>query len=222
MPLLTARDANNVSVFPHPGFLVAVDHRRGRAQALVRVPEDGDEGSSLTPVLQAVLGLAAPDHGALMLHAASLMLSGGGYLFAGSSGSGKSTVAGSADTGAVLSDDGSWCEYTGGCFALFPTPFSQANPPPRPPDPAPLARVLFLKQGGDDRIVDLSPGRAMTMLLFNHIHFFRFMGRRAARKAFALAGDICAGHPASTLVFTRDFNPVPFFRGISNESKKAV
>ena len=60
----------------------------------------------------------------------------------------------------------------------------------------------------------------MTMLLLNHIHFFRFMASRTAAKAFELAGEICARHPVSTLVCTRGFNPKTFFEGIAVEGKR--
>ncbi len=221
-PLLAAFDTGHVSVIPRPGFLVAVDHRIGRADVLVRTEQDWDWGPSLEPVLQGVLALFAPDYGALMLHAASLVLDGDGYLFAGNSGAGKSTIAGSVDPGLVLSDDGSWCSQNDGTFSLFPTPFSQIDLTSKIMGPAPLKRILFLKKGTENRIADLSPGRAMTMLLSNHIHFFRFMGHEPATRAFGLAGEICRKHPVSTLVFTRDFDPRPFFGGITDEAKKAV
>ncbi len=127
LPLLADLDSGDVSVIPHPCFLVVVDHRLRQAEALVRVEEDSDGESPLTPVLQGLLAVCAPDFGALMLHAASLVLDGAGYLCVGSSGAGKSTIA-AADPGAVLSDDGSWCSQTGGTFSLFPTPFSQIAP----------------------------------------------------------------------------------------------
>jgi len=222
LPGLSAYDTGDVSVFPHPGFIVTVDHRLGQATALVMEGEQPDEGSSLIAVLQAALGLSAPDHGALMLHAASLVVDGGGYLFAGSSGAGKTTVSGSVPRRTVLSDDGSWCGHTDAGFSLFPTPFSQIDPGPDFEGPAPLRRILFLQQGPEDKTIALSPGRAMTMLLLNHIHFFRFMGQRAAKKAFDLTGDICERHPISTLVFTRDFDPTSFFGETIDERQEAV
>ncbi len=222
LPLLAAFGAGDVSVIPRAGFIVAVDHRLGRADALVKVEEDWDRESSLTPVLQGVLALCAPDYGALMLHAASLVLDGDGYLFVGNSGAGKSTIARAVDPGLVLSDDGSWCSQNGGTSSLFPTPFSQVDPVHKPAGPAPLTRILFLEKGSENRIADLSPGRALSMLLSNHIHFFRFMGHKPAARAFNLAGELCRRHPVSTLVFARDFDPKPFFRGIADETKKAV
>ncbi len=187
--------------------------------ALVRIRKGRDEGLSLTPVIQAVLGLSAPDHGALMLHAASVALLGG-RLFIGGSGAGKSTVAGSAEPGTVLSDDGSWCGFTGGRFQLYPTPFSQIDPAPKPPAPVPLTHVYFLEQSGDNRIVDISPGRAMTMLLRNHIHFFRFMGPRTAAKAFELAGEICARTPSQPSYVRADLILKPFLKGLPVEGKR--
>lgn len=220
LPLLAEFEDADVSVVPHPGFILTVDHRAGRAEALVKAPP-GIE-TPLTTVLQAVLALLAPDHGALMLHAASLALGGGGYLFIGNSGAGKSTIAGAAKPGLVLSDDGSWCGRGDSGFFLFPTPFSQIDPGPGSVNPVALARVLFIRQGADNRIAALSPSRAMTALLLNQIHFFRFMGRRPAEKAFALAGEICTRYPVATLVFNRGFNPESFFRGVTDERKKAV
>lgn len=221
LPLLSESDPEDLSVFPSNSFLVAVDHRLGLAHALVRVKRNRDEGVFLAPVIQAVLALCAPDHGALMLHAASLSLLGG-RLFIGASGVGKSTIAASARPGKLFSDDGSWCGRAGGRFMLYPTPFSQVDPIPSPPGPAPLAHVYFLEQGSEDRVVDLSPGRALSMLLRNHIHFFRFMGRRTAAQGFDLAGEICMKHPVSSLAFTRSFDPVLFFGKIAGKRKRAV
>jgi hypothetical protein len=220
MPLLAAFGTGDISVIPHPGFLLAVDHRLGHADAVVKVEDGWDGESSLLLLLQGVLALCAPDYGALMIHAASLALGGAGYLFVGGSGAGKSTIAASAGSEGVLSDDGSWCSKGDGGFSLFPTPFSQTDPAPGVGGPVPLKRILFLEKGVDNRLVDISPGRAMIMLLSNHIHFFRFMGRHAALKAFDLVVDLFRGSPASTLVFTKDFMSIPFFRGVADERKR--
>ncbi len=222
LPMPEGPDAEHVSVIPYPGFLLTVDHRAGRTEALVRIADGRDRDASLIPALQGALALCAPDHGALMLHAASLVIDGGGYLFIGKSGAGKSTVAGAVDPAMVLSDDGSWCARDDAGYALFPTPFCQLDREPAAMSPVPLAGMFFLEQGAEDRIIDMSPGRAMTMLLTNHIHFFRFMSREPAERAFRIVEDLCRRCPASTLVFTRDFNPNRFFRMAAHERKKAV
>jgi hypothetical protein len=222
LPLPEGPDCEHVSVIPYPGFLLTVDHRTGRAEALVRIADGRDRDASLIPALQGALALCAPDHGALMLHAASLVIDGGGYLFIGNSGAGKSTIAGAVDPAMVLSDDGSWCARTDTGYALFPTPFCQLDHEPAARSSVPLVGMFFLEQGAQDRIVELSPGRAMTMLLSNYIHFFRFMSRGPARRAFRIVEDLCRRCPASTLVFTRDFNPNHFFRTLAHERKEAV
>jgi hypothetical protein len=219
---LAAFDTGHVSVIPHPAFLVTVDHRMGRVDALVKVEEDEDGKSSLVPVLQGALAVCAPDYGALMLHAASLAVDGNGYLFVGNSGAGKSTVAASVDPGSVLSDDGSWCSRTDGRFSLFATPFSQVDASPRPESRAPLKHIFFLEKGTGNRAADLSPGRAMAMLLSNHVHFFRFMGRETAVRAFELAAELCRKHRAFILTSTRNFKPSDFIRGMESEEQKAV
>jgi hypothetical protein len=212
----------DLSIIPQKQFLLLVDHATGRGHALIKGQDTDEYVISLMKALQGAVSLVAPDYGALMLHASSLAIDGWGYLFVGASGAGKSTIASTAGAQSVLSDDGSWCCRTDGGFSLFPTPFSQLDPDPKAGGSAPLKRILFLEKGTEDRIADLSPGRAMVMLLSNHIHFLRFMGRGPALTAFGLAGEICRRHPVSTLVFTRDFDPKPFFREIADESKKAV
>jgi hypothetical protein len=221
-PHLAAFDSGHVSVIPHPAFLITVDHRYGRADALVKVEGDENGDSSLEPVLQGALAVCAPDYGALMLHAASLVVDGNGYLFVGNSGAGKSTIAAAVAPGSVLSDDGSWCSRTDGIFSLFATPFSQIDVSPRRENRAPLKHIFFLEKGTENRVADLSPGRAMAMLLSNHVHYFRFMGREAAVRAFRLAEELCRKHRASTLTFTRNFKPSAFIRGMGDAEKKAV
>ena len=222
LPILSRFDGGAVSVIPRRGLLLAVDHTTGHGEVVVKGTDEQALIPSLVNALQGVLALCAPDHGALMLHASSLAFDGGGYLFLGGSGAGKSTIAASVPPETALSDDGSWCRRDDGAFFLFPTPFSQINPGPASTVRAPLMRALFLEKSGRNYVAELSRGRAMTMLLLNHIHFFRFMYREGALRAFGLVGDLCRTHPFSTLFFSRNFNPIPFFRETADERKEAV
>jgi len=61
--------------------------------------------------------------GGVLLHAASLVVEGKGYLFMGASGSGKSTLAATSRLGEVLSDDLSLVRRHGGRFMVAGTPF---------------------------------------------------------------------------------------------------
>ncbi len=212
--LLSRFCRGGVSVIPQGGFLLAVDHRSGYGEVFVKRREEGGLVPSFMSALQGALGLCASYHDALMLHASSLAIDGRGFVFIGASGAGKTTIASSVAPEAVLSDDGSWCSRMGGRFYLYRTPFSQIDTGPPLADRTPLDRLLFLGKSEHNYIAGLSPGRAMTMLLLNHIHFFRYMDREGAFKAFGLVEELCRKNRAFTLFFNRSFNPMSFFRGI--------
>jgi hypothetical protein len=215
--LLSGFDAGEVSVIPQPGLLLGVDHARGYGEALIRGEDEDDLVASLTNALQAAVSLWAPQRGGVMLHASSVVIDGGGYAFVGGSGAGKSTVVGSVRPDKILSDDGSFCSHADGVFYLSPTPFSRMEAGSGGADRAPLKKVLFLEKDIDDYITDYSRGRAMTTILLNHIHFFRYMCGRSALLTFDIIGRLCGCVPVHSLHFTRQFDPVSFFGGSAHE-----
>ena len=148
---LSAGDSEDVSVFMSSSFLVAVDHRLGRAARPREDQEGTRQGLSLTPVIQAVLGLSAPDHGALMLHAASVALLGG-RLFIGGSGAGKSTIAGSVGAGDGIIGRRVMVRIYRRAVPALPHPVFSDRPGRRSrPTRSPSTHVLFLEQGGDNQ-----------------------------------------------------------------------
>jgi len=65
----------------------------------------------------------AVDEGGVLLHGASLVRQGRGYVFVGASGSGKSTLAETSKEGEVLSDDLTLVRRESGTYVVHGTPF---------------------------------------------------------------------------------------------------
>lgn len=106
--------------------------------------------------------------GGCVLHSAGLKLGGAGIALAGASGVGKSTLAAAicaAEPTAVnLNDDSPALLERQDGFWLYGTPFcggdtAFAN------DSAPLRAVVMLCQSGDNRLLPLSPQKALAELL---------------------------------------------------------
>lgn len=92
--------------------------------------------------------------------------SGAGYLFAGHSGAGKSTMARLwiERTGtSVLSDDRVVLRNVDGQFRIYGTPW-HGDEPLASPAGAPLAGILFLARGEEHQRVPLSPAQAVARL----------------------------------------------------------
>lgn len=117
--------------------------------------------------LRVVYALLAVRHGGLLLHAAGIVQQERAYLFCGQSGSGKTTVARLSPPDAVLNDDLVLLLPSGLTgWEAYATPFS--NPTQQPPAgriAAPLARLVFLVQAAEVRLVEMPPARALAELL---------------------------------------------------------
>ncbi len=123
-------------------------------------------------VLSYILMQALPRRGdALLLHAAGIVIGGRGYVFAGPSAAGKTTVAGLAGSrGEVLCDENVVvaCDATLG-WQVFSTPFWGHSTPPeqirRLNCRAPLHGIYLLKHATAFRRTRLSPAEAVVALL---------------------------------------------------------
>jgi hypothetical protein len=101
-----------------------------------------------------------------IIHSAGWCLDGGGFVFAGKSGAGKSTISNLIDqagTGLILSDDRIVVRKIDDQFFIYGTPWPgesgiAVN------QSAPLKGILFLKQGNENRIADLKSSDAMSYL----------------------------------------------------------
>ncbi len=145
----------------------------------------------------------------LLVHGAGLRIKSEGNLFIGSSGAGKSTVAGFVPTEDVLSDDATVVEKEGGVFRIHPSPFSQVNMFEKKGanhqrTKATLTRILFLKKA---ELLTLQPRdrrSATAELLSLHIHYFGLMDRELKTSVFDFCRDLCASIPSFDLYFQKN------------------
>jgi len=103
----------------------------------------------------------------VMLHAAGAEINGRGFVFAGRSGAGKSTISKQLASGTgpvVFSDERIIARKIGGAFRMFGTPW--------PGDAgiavngsAPLSSILFIGHGDGNTMERLSPQEALVRLL---------------------------------------------------------
>ena len=104
--------------------------------------------------------------GGVLLHAASLVLDGKGYLFMGASGSGKSTLAATSRLGEVLSDDLSLVRWHDGRFVVAGTPFRGTYAGGRMiRGEFPIAGMFRILKAPDNRREPVPPGSCVPILL---------------------------------------------------------
>lgn len=153
--------------------------------------------------------MALPLLDSLLLHGVGITRKEKGLLFLGLPGDGKTTLAGFSAPEDVVSDDGIIVERKGKGFFLAPTPF----------DPLFLMRQrirsfsdqrvrlcmgFFLKKSNKVHLERVPPSEAGSIILKNHIHFFRYFPKKHLEKAFYLTADICRQIPFYRLYFRKD------------------
>lgn len=221
-PFIDRPRIDQFSVVPLRQCLLALNHLERHAVALVRGKDTTLLTKAVTLALQAVFCLAAPANASIMLHSASAAIDGYGYLFLGVSGAGKSTMAGNFPRENVFSDETTLCFLDQGMPWLAPTPFTQVVSGSVMAESASLKKIFFLKKGKENALTELSPGTAMARILHNHIHFFSFMRKQEALKAFHAVEGMVRHAPAYILCTTPDFEPLSLFEETRHERKKAL
>ncbi|HEU5182578.1 MAG TPA: hypothetical protein VFW45_17460 [Candidatus Polarisedimenticolia bacterium] len=142
----------------------AFEERRG-AVALARA-EYERSAWCVENYLRVVTAWRALREGGALLHAASLVLEGKGYLFMGASGSGKSTLAATSRQGEVLSDDLSLVRFHDDRFMIAGTPFRGTYTGGRKiQGEFPIAGMFRILKSADNRREPVPPGSAVTILL---------------------------------------------------------
>jgi hypothetical protein len=118
-----------------------------------------------------VLGKALQHHGGLSFHGAAMVQAGGGYLFLGASGTGKTTLVRTWPGEKILTDDHAIVRRTAQGFQLFGTPYSgREKTPCEPGAQAPLRGILLLNQDPHTTLQKLSAAKAFQALLPHVIH----------------------------------------------------
>lgn len=175
--------------------------------ATVDVPNRRQAASALERTMTYILMQTLPrEHDGLLLHSVGVVMNegGAGYIFAGHSGAGKSTVAGlAAGVAEVLSDENMVLRLTPAGAKLYSTPFwGQSTPPERVRRvnrSAPLAGIFMLEHGPDFTLTPLRPGEAVSELLSTE----KVATERvtSADVWLAMAGRLAASVPIYRLAF---------------------
>lgn len=149
--------------------------------------------------------LALADAGGLLIHAASLIREGKGYLFCGPSGSGKSTVARLSPDATLLSDELSIVRIEDGRARCYGTPFWGELARGGENRSAPLVGIYCLHKGSRHAVEPLTPRRALERLLPNVMFFAK------EPELTAQILGISAGLVEAVPCFDLSFRPDPAF-----------
>lgn len=164
------------------------------------------------PVCEAIhvcVSMALPLVKAVMLHGVGIRKGGAGHLFLGLPDSGKSTVARFSPPDELISDDGIIVQRGDGGFFLAPAPIDQASPVQgeRRRSPAGETKIsmgFLLEKDSRVYLERLTPSEVSSIVLKNHVHFFRHFAPDSVKATFGLVSDLCRQVPFYRLHFTRD------------------
>jgi hypothetical protein len=127
---------------------------------------------SIDTVLRITHSLVLAQEGGFLVHAASAIRGGRAFLFAGVSGTGKTTMARLAPPDAVvLTDEISYVRRTATGYRAYGTPFAGELARSGTNTSAPLDTLYLLQQGPENRIEPIAPKEAARSLM-RHILFF--------------------------------------------------
>lgn len=193
----------------HLAGLAGSIHLQERTAA-VQTSDPRWAASAVERTLTYILMQALPrEQDGMLLHGAGVVLAdGAGYLFAGPSGAGKTTVAGLAEgLGLVLSDENVAARLVGHGAVLWSTPFWGHSTPPervrRINCRAPLARIFILEHAAEFALTALRPAAAVAALLSTE----KVATERVASADawLAIAGRLAATVP----IYRLGFRPTP-------------
>ncbi|MCU1459955.1 MAG: hypothetical protein JWO37_30 [Acidimicrobiales bacterium] len=146
------------------------------------------------------VGLMAPRHDAVLLHACGLIVDGMSHVFAGQSGAGKSTLASIAEHRPLLSDEHVLVRRIDARWFATSTPFWGSYAKPGASRQAPLDTLWCLRQWPENQVRQLDRVAAVRVTLNNAV----LPGPDPAYKAavFDVAADLAQDIPVAELRFT--------------------
>ena len=153
--------------------------------------------------------MALPLVNGIMLHGVGVEKEGIGHLFLGLSGCGKSTVARFSPGAGLISDDGIIVQKDGPDYTLAPAPIDQSSSYRGDRMRNFLKRTRlslgFLLEKDTRVYLDrVLPSDACSIILKNHIHYFRHFPPESAEKTFSLISGLCRRVPFYRLHFRND------------------
>lgn len=155
--------------------------------------------------------MALPLHDSMLMHGVGIRREDKGYLFLGLPDSGKTTVASFSPPDDVISDDGIFLEKEDTEFFLSRAIIDQSSNKGRryenPPEKTRLRMGFFLEKSDRNSLERILPADACSIILKNHIHYFRYFLPESVSKSFSLITDLCKNIPFYRLHFRKE----PFF-----------
>lgn len=140
--------------------------------------------------------------GGFMLHASSVVRKGRGYIFTGSSGSGKSTISGLSPDNALLSDELTAVMMADNGYVVHGNPFWGDFQKGTAREQAPVAHLFFLRKARENRIDQIPMGVKMKQVLQNVLFFGR--GMELTNDLLTVMTDFMTRVPSAELHFLPD------------------
>jgi hypothetical protein len=160
----------------------------------------------------------ASRHG-LIVHGAGVATGEGGWIFAGKSGAGKSTISDlilSSWPGArLLNDDRVIVRRRAGGWTMYGTPWSGRLPTCHA-DEAPLRGIFWLRQAGENRVTPMTPAESAEHLLA--VASIPWYDRPVVDALLPFVEDLSAQIPACRLDFRPEESAVRLVRAWSKSA----
>ncbi len=218
--------ADRIAILFHNSFLLLMNYEEPSGEMLILKNDFHKDTSTISLAVQTAAGFLAPLYSGMMLHACSADINGEGYVFLGESGAGKSAIAKLIGTEQLLADDGTLFFRRRGDYYVAPSPFTQVTNGTNTSGVVPAKRFFFLIKDEDNFIEEVTPGEAMSRILHNHIHYFRYFPKDEAKKTLMLVSNIVEQFPFYNLHFNLNIDPFTFFKewvdDQAKECKKAI
>jgi hypothetical protein len=165
--------------------------------------------ASICEAIHVSTSMALPLVDGVMLHGVGIRKGETGYLFLGLSDSGKSTLARFSPPEEVISDDGIIVQRAGADFYLVHAPIDQSSrirgvPKRSPSRKTRISMGFLLEKDSKVYLEKLAPSEVSSIILKNHIHYFRYFPSGSVRKTFSLISDLCRQVPLYRLHFKKD------------------
>ncbi len=195
-------------------------------EGTARMALDASTGSrtyyAFLNLLRAALAWRLPSRGALLIHAAGIVLERRAFLLVGAEGSGKSTWAALAQSrGAlVLSDDLVLVDGGGGRSEALGAPFRSTHEAISGPGRWALASVLLPAHGPAPRL-DAASSMQVRARLFANLPFVAEALQDDARVRSAVE-RVVTSVPAATLTFSRDAGFVDLLKDEAGHASRAT
>jgi hypothetical protein len=158
---------------------------------------------AIDSVLRIVHTLILAKQGGFLVHAASAILGGRAFLFAGISGAGKTTISRLAPPDAtLLTDEISYVRREGNQFHACGTPFAGELARGGENQSAPLSTLFLLEKGPENCIEPVSSSEATRLLLRNILFFAE--DTELVNLVFRSACEFVEQVPVRRLIFVPD------------------